>query len=106
MKVDPVLAGAVKVTRKGSEDALEVRWTASHVVPLIADLVASRRIKRERVTVAVEHAVERHSGIDAVVQRPFDDVGEFGIASGRQHAPVPHHVSDGRTALAISPKVR
>src|SRR6266403_1797122 len=80
MCVDAVLACAVKVSRKRGEDAFQVRWAAGHVVPLVADLVTRRRIKGERVTVAVKHPVERHSGVDAVIQSSFDDVGEFGIA--------------------------
>src|SRR4029077_347033 len=106
MCVDSLFARAVKVARKGGKDSFEVRWATSYVVPLVADLVPSGRIKRERVTVAVKHSVERHSGVDAVIQSAFDDISKLSIARGRQHTPVPHHVADGGTALTIGAEVR
>ena len=61
--------------------------------------------KAKRIAVTIKRAVERHAGIDAVVQGALNDVGIFGFAGGGEHAPVPHHVADGRAAFAIGGEI-
>src|SRR5262249_28981069 len=77
MDVQAVFAGAVEIARQGREGALEIRRAAGGVVPGIADVLARRRVERQRIAIAVQRAFERHARVDAVVQRTLDDVGEL-----------------------------
>ncbi len=109
MNVNAVRIRAVEVSRKRCEGPLQVRRTAGRVVPRIADLAIHQmpvprltgRVKRQRIAVAIGFAVERHPRVDTVVQRPLDHIGELRVARRCQHAPVPHHVSNGRAALPV-----
>src|SRR5271165_2141655 len=105
MYVNSVCAGAVEISRKGPECALQVRRAASHVVPGIPDLIASRWIERQRVAIAVERAVERHARINPVIQSAFDNIGKLCVPGCGEHAPVPHHVADGSATLAVRAEV-
>src|SRR6478672_3257348 len=71
VKIDSIAAGAVEVSWQGSESTLEIRRTTSGVVPGIANLLSGGRVKRQWIPIAIKCSVERHSGIDAVIQRPF-----------------------------------
>src|SRR5579864_9772550 len=106
MRINSVRAGAVEVSRKRPEGALEIRRTARYVVPGIPDLISRRWIKSKRVPIAVQRAVKRHAGIDSVIQGTFHDVGELCVTGGGQHSPVPHHVADGGTAFPVSAEIR
>ena len=79
------LAGAfVEVARQRGKGALQIGRAASSVVPGIADVsigcvTVARvpgRIERERIAIAIHLAIERHPGIDAVVERTFDNIGK------------------------------
>ena len=106
MHINSVVAGAVEISRQRPKDALQVRRTAGRVVPWITDLISRRRIKRQRVAIAVRRSIERHPRVYAVVERPLDNIGELTVSSRRQHPPAPHHVADGGTALSISAEIR
>src|SRR5580658_8710625 len=106
MYVDSVRAGAVEIPRERPERALEVRRTAGYVIPGISDLVSRGRIKRQRIAIAIERAVERHAGIDSVIQSALYNIGELGISSDGKHAPVPHHIADGGAAFAVGAEIR
>ena len=105
MHIEALAASAVKVSWERSECTLEIWWAASCVVPGIADLVASRCIEGERIAIAIKRSIERHSRIDTVVQRPFHYIRKLGIAGRRQHAPVPHHVSDRGATFSIGAEI-
>ena len=94
--------GAIKVARQRRQRALQIGWAAGGVVPFVPDFFTGRF---QWIAVAVERAGKRHPGIDAVVKRPLDHIGESRLARHRQHAPVPHHVADGRAAFAVSLRV-
>ena len=101
MQINSVLARAIEISGKRSKDAFEIRRTASRVIPRIADFFAGGRIKGERVAVTIKSAIERHPGIDAVIESALEDVGELGVSRCGEHAPVPHHVSNRGAAFAI-----
>src|SRR5208337_14542 len=105
MHIDSVRTGAVEISRERPECALQVRGTAGHVVPGIPDLIASRWIEGQRIAIAVERAVERHPRIDSVIQSALDDIGKLCVPGCGKHAPVPHHVADGGTTLAVRAEV-
>src|SRR5258708_36757297 len=96
VQANPSAAGAVEISGKGSKDALEVRRTAGRVVPGIANGFSKGGIESQRIAVAIEPAVERHSGIDAVIESPLDDVGKLRVSRAGQHAPMPPHLANGR----------
>ena len=101
MEIDSICAGAVEISWEGSKRTLQIRRTTSRVVPWIANFLSRGRIKRQRIAIAIQSAIKRHSGIDTVIERPFDYVRELCITRGREHAPVPHHVSDSRATFAV-----
>src|SRR6266481_1434158 len=105
VEIDAVAAGAVKISRQRGKSALQIRGAASGVVPIVANFVAVGRIKRQRIAIAVERAVQRHAGIDAVVERALDHIREFGFARRGEHAPIPHHVSNGRATFPVGPGI-
>src|SRR4051812_40579288 len=67
MQIDAVTTGAVKIARQGTQCALEIWRAARDVVPLVANFVAGRGVKCQRIAITIQGSVERHSGIDAVV---------------------------------------
>ena len=105
MNVNAIATCAVQISRQRSERALEVGRTTGYVVPGIADFVSGRRIERQRIAIAVERSIQRHAGVDPVVECSFDYIGEFRISRSREHAPVPHHVADGGAAFTVSAEV-
>src|SRR5262249_45345823 len=105
VQIESVSAGTVKIARQRSKGTLQIWRATRRVVPRVPNLIASRGIKCQGIPVAVKRAVKGHAGVNAVVQGTLDDIGELRIAGGRQHPPVPHHVADGRAALAISRKI-
>src|SRR5437763_13430549 len=111
MHIYAVLAGAVEISGQGRERTLDVRWAAGYVVPGIPNIRAAAKsvkmcgIKCQRIAIAIGRSIERHSGVDSVVQCAFDHVGELRLAARGQHAPVPHHVADCGAAFAISLRV-
>ena len=66
-------AGAVKITRQRCQNALEVRRATGGVVPFIANFFAGGF---ERIAIAIECARKRHAGVDPVVERALDHIGE------------------------------
>ena len=101
MQVDSIIAGAVEISRQGCKRTLQIRRTAGRVVPWVANFFPCGRIKCQRVAVAIQCTIERHPGIDTVVECPFDYVRELSIPRCSEHAPVPHHVSDSRAAFSV-----
>src|SRR5438105_11941832 len=60
--VQAVLTGAVEITGKRGQGALEVGRATGGVVPLVADFVATAGIERQRIAITIERAIERHAG--------------------------------------------
>ena len=106
MYVNTVGACAVEIAWQGTKRAFEVRRAAGYVVPRIANLVSVRRIKRQRIPVAIQITAQRHSRIYSVVERALDHVRIFSVARCRQHSPAPHHVPDRRAAFTVRLRVR
>src|SRR6185437_1917427 len=106
MYVHSILAGAIKITGKRTEGALQIRRAAGSVIPGIANVAATaksvkcRRIEGQRIAIAIGGPIERHARIDTIVEGALDYVGELRLAAGREHSPVPHHVADGCAAFA------
>ena len=111
MHIYAVLAGAVEISGQGRERTLDVRWAAGYVVPGIPNIRAAAEsvemcgIKGQRIAIAIGRSIERHSGVDSVVESALDHVGELRLATRGQHAPVPHHVADCGAAFAIGLRV-
>src|SRR5258708_15846193 len=95
--------GAVEISRERRQGALQIRRTARRVIPLIANLVSARWIKRQRVAVAIERAAQRHPRIDAVVERAFDDVGILRFTGSLHLAPLPHLVPNIHAPSPLPP---
>ena len=76
MNVDAVVRDAVEIAGQRSKRAFEVGRAARGVVPGVADLVARSWIVSQRIPIAIKLAIERHAGVDAVVQRTLHDVGK------------------------------
>src|SRR5208337_5540198 len=87
VQVKAILAGAVKIAWQGRKGALQIRRAARGVIPGIADMVAARRVERQGIAITIKSTVERHPGIDAVIQSTLDNVGVLRLARGSEHAP-------------------
>ena len=105
VEINAVATGAVKISRQRGQGAFQIRRTAGRVVPIVANFVAMGRIKRQRIAIAVECAVQGHAGIDAVIERAFYHIREFGFARRGEHAPIPHHVSNGCATFPVGPGI-
>src|ERR1700722_1396099 len=105
MNVDSIGAGAIEISGQRSESTLKIRRTAGRVVPGIADIVSGRGIEGQRVSITVEGAIQRHSGIDSVVQSTLYNIGKLCFSGNGQHAPVPHHVADRGTTFAVGAEI-
>ncbi len=105
MNVDAILAGAVEVAGQRRKRALNIRRTAGRVVPGIPNHIARRGLEGQRVAIAVHLPIERHSGVDAVIQRPLHHIGKPRLAGRGQQARVPHHVPDRGAALSIGTRI-
>ena len=105
VEINALSAGAVEISRQRSESPFQVRRAARRVVPLVANLVATGRVERQRIAIAIERAIKRHPGIDAIIERALHHVGVCGFAGRGEHAPIPHHVADGRATFPVGPRI-
>jgi len=57
VEIDAFAAGAIEVPRQRGKGAFQIRRAARRVVPIVANFVATGRIKSQGIAVAVERAV-------------------------------------------------
>src|ERR1700685_664913 len=88
VEINSFRAGAVEIAGKRGKSALDIGGATGGVVPEIANfpgalamaagrvVVGEGRLELQRSAIAVESAIERHTGINGVVERALDHIGE------------------------------